>query len=80
VFDVVVKALGMVAEKSRVGGSQKRRYLGYILWCCCAWLSLIFIQVLNRDKGEMTRESYHAGGNVIFLSRRRLVSLNLHFT
>jgi hypothetical protein len=58
---VVMKALGMVAETSGVVRSQKQRYLRYTVWCCCTWLSLIFIPVLNREKEAMARDSNMQG-------------------
>jgi hypothetical protein len=61
VYDVM-KVLGMVAEK--VARSQKQRYLRYTVWCCCPWLSLIFISVLHLEKQAMARDSNHAGSKV----------------
>jgi hypothetical protein len=83
VLHVVMTVLGMVAEKSRVVRSQKRRSLRYTVWCCCAWSSLIFIPVLDREREAMARDSDHAGRkvdrHVIVLSRRQSVSLRLLF-
>jgi hypothetical protein len=64
VFDVVMNVLGIVSEKPRVSRSQKRRYISHTVWCCCAWLSLILIPVLDREKEAMARDSSHAGGKV----------------
>jgi hypothetical protein len=61
VFYVVMKVLGIVSEKLRVGQSQKRRYISHILRCCGAWSSLILISVLNREKEAMARDSSPTG-------------------
>jgi hypothetical protein len=82
VFYVVTKALGIVSEKPRVVQSHKRRCISHIVWCCCAWLSLILIPVLDREKEAMARYSIHTRGKVdshcSLASTIRLPVLALH--